>query len=203
MMNQKRKILIYGDSNTYGYDPADLHECRYPEEKRWTTILQERLGDSWQVLPEGMNGRKIPDLVYDRGRLLRLIRMLSERVLFAVMLGTNDLLLTMNPDAGEAVRKMQDFLGFLTDSVGAGNVLVIAPPHIGGEAIRDPLYRRYCEESRKMNAGFAELSERFGNWFLDAGTWKISLSYDRVHFSEEGNRAFAEKLARFLTEEFC
>ena len=66
----ERKLLIYGDSNTYGYDPADYYESRYPVEIGWTTILQELLGNGWRVLPEGMNGRTLPDLRYDRERLI-------------------------------------------------------------------------------------------------------------------------------------
>ena len=64
-MEEKRKILFYGDSNTYGYDPADWIEYRYPVEKRWTYQLQEMCKDAWKVVPGGMNGRRLPDLVYD------------------------------------------------------------------------------------------------------------------------------------------
>ena len=29
-------IICYGDSNTYGYDPHDQMEGRYPKDVRWT-----------------------------------------------------------------------------------------------------------------------------------------------------------------------
>ena len=38
-------IICYGDSNTYGYDPCVMAGDRYPEEDRWTGIL-ERETDS-------------------------------------------------------------------------------------------------------------------------------------------------------------
>ena len=194
----ERKLLIYGDSNTYGYDPADYNESRYPVEIRWTTILQELLGNSWCVIPEGMNGRKLPDLAYDRERLIGLTGRLSENDVFAVMLGTNDILLTTDPNAGIAVRKMDAFLNFLTGRMASGNILVIAPPHIGGEHVRNPLYHRYREESRAMNAGFKKLADQYGTMFLDAADWGIGMSCDMVHFSEEGHRLFAEKMAEYL-----
>lgn len=33
-------IICYGDSNTYGYDPCVMAGDRYPEEDRWTEILE-------------------------------------------------------------------------------------------------------------------------------------------------------------------
>ena len=34
-----KEILCFGDSNTYGYDPHDTNEGRYPKEVRWTGIM--------------------------------------------------------------------------------------------------------------------------------------------------------------------
>ena len=197
---EKRKILIYGDSNTYGYDPADFFENRYPAGERWTDILQVKLKDSWEVLPEGLNGRQLPDLKYDRSWILRMLDRLSGNDLFAVMLGTNDILVTMEPDASEVIRKMQAFLVFLTETetLDAGNILVIAPPYVAGGRIRHPVYQHYCEQSVRMNEGFGELAASFGTLFLDAGLWGIDLSPDMVHFSAKGHKTFAEKLSAFL-----
>ena len=61
-----KNILCYGDSNTYGsmpidFDPIDTDfissTYRYPEEKRWTTIMQKELGDGYNIITEGLNGR--------------------------------------------------------------------------------------------------------------------------------------------------
>ncbi len=197
-MEEKRKILFYGDSNTYGYDPADWIEYRYPAEKRWTYQLQEMCKDAWMVMPEGMNGRRLPDLVYDRRRIQAMTEKLSDQDVFAVMLGTNDLLVTSDPDAGEAVCRMGALLAFLTGRMEAKRILVIAPPYIAGSGIRDPLYKRYYEENIRMNAGFRETAGRYGVMFADAGLWNIGLCFDQVHFSEDGHRVFAERMAQVL-----
>ena len=150
-----------------------------------------------------MNGRQLPDLRYDGGRIRKLCEPLSRRDIFAVMLGTNDVLLTLDPDARTAVRKMEQFLRFLTEIRDKEGILIIAPPHIGGssrEAVKDPLYRRYHEESLKMNRGFAGLAEKAGIHFLDAADWDIELCFDLVHFSEAGHRGFAEKLGDVLAD---
>ena len=50
----KKRILCYGDSNTWGYIPTG---GRYDEETRWPMRLQQLLGDVYAVIEEGFNGR--------------------------------------------------------------------------------------------------------------------------------------------------
>ena len=195
-----RKILFYGDSNTYGYDPADMYEKRFPWEQRWTTILQEELPGEWEVLPDGMNGRRIPDLSQDRERIERRLSLLSKGDLLAVMLGTNDIVLSMDPDAGQAIDRMNELLHFLTLRKESREILIIAPVPFGATKIRDPLYSRFRSECLRMNRAFGMLAETFGTRFVDAGAWEIDLSYDLVHFSEKGHRQFAEKMGAYMKE---
>ena len=51
----KKRVLCYGDSNTWGYIAGKGE--RYPEDVRWTGILQSLLGDSYTVIEEAQNGR--------------------------------------------------------------------------------------------------------------------------------------------------
>ena len=53
----RRRIVCFGDSNTWGYNPAT--EERYDEDVRWTGILAELLGDGYRVVEEGQNGRTV------------------------------------------------------------------------------------------------------------------------------------------------
>ena len=194
------KILFFGDSNTYGYDPADFWEMRYPREKRWTYLLKQMDPKKWEILPEGLNGRQIPNLKYDAARVLRLLNSLQQGDLFAVMLGTNDILLTTDPDADIAIEKMRRLLEFLTAQKDPSDILVIAPPHIGGAHLRDPLYQQYYRESKRMNAGFKELTQSFQVNFVDAGAWEVEMSADLVHLSENGHRQFADRLGKYLQD---
>lgn len=45
------RILCYGDSNTWGYN-AETGD-RFPEDVRWTGVLQGLLGPAVRVLEEG------------------------------------------------------------------------------------------------------------------------------------------------------
>jgi lysophospholipase L1-like esterase len=51
-----RTVVSFGDTNTRGYVPGSEGE-RFPREVRWPSRLQEMLGDEWEVIAEGLNGR--------------------------------------------------------------------------------------------------------------------------------------------------
>ena len=193
---EKRRVIFYGDSNTYGYDPADMLEGRYPAQVRWTEQVAGRLGEKWEVIAQGLNGRKLPDRRYDFQRILEMIEPLGERDVFAVMLGTNDILIT--PDAQVTMNRMNRLIELLKTRLDGRQILILAPVWIGTEPVTDPLYRRYHQESKRMNAGFKTLAEKQQVLFQDTAGWQIRLAFDQVHFSEEGCVRFAERMAEVL-----
>lgn len=93
-VNAKR-VLCFGDSNTWGYIPASGK--RHPVGIRWTTLLQEKLGSDFEVIEEGLNSRTTdmndPKHVGKNG--LAYLRPCLETHdpidLIILMLGTNDM----------------------------------------------------------------------------------------------------------------
>ena len=55
MLAAVRTVLCFGDSNTWGTDPAT--GARFPRHVRWPGRLQLALGDEWHVVEEGLGGR--------------------------------------------------------------------------------------------------------------------------------------------------
>src|ERR1700735_3877848 len=51
-------IVAYGDSITYGFIPnANPPSTRFGPEDRWPGALQKELGNGYQVIEEGLDGR--------------------------------------------------------------------------------------------------------------------------------------------------
>ena len=50
-----KRVLCYGDSITWGYNPAD--GLRMNDDQRWTGVLKNGLGEGYTVIEEGLNGR--------------------------------------------------------------------------------------------------------------------------------------------------
>jgi len=86
-----------GDSNTHGTPTRDPDYVRLNADRRWTGVLQRQLGDGYDVIEEGLNGRTTDVDYEDRpgcnGRSYFVPCLLSHRPLdvVVVMLGGNDL----------------------------------------------------------------------------------------------------------------
>lgn len=194
-----RRLLCYGDSNTYGYDPHSYLGGRYPESVRWTALLR---GYGWDVINRGKNGRCIPR---GDGEINAAVQSLcrEEADILTVMLGSNDLLQPSCPSARECADRMEGFLATLLHADGWGKprtVLLVAPPPMAlGDWVRDEkiiaaahrLAECYEDTARLLNIGFA-----------DAGGWGVDLAYDGVHFSEMGHLAFARGIQQALSALF-
>ena len=49
-----KPVLCYGDSITWGFNPAD--GSRFSFEQRWPGVLQAALGTGFRIVEEGLNG---------------------------------------------------------------------------------------------------------------------------------------------------
>lgn len=176
------RLLCVGDSNTYGYDPRSYLGERYPAQVRWADRVAQSTG--FEVLNDGMNGRSIPNRTC----------LLSDADMLIVMLGSNDLL--NGASARETAGRMEAFLMPLCRQF--SQILLIAPPPMRyGDWVRE---ERLLRESAQLAAQYRTLADALGIRFADAGRWGVELTFDGVHFSEAGHRAFAAGLIAELAE---
>ena len=180
------KILCFGDSNTYGYDPRSYFGGQYPAQHRWVDLLAQKLG--CKAVNAGENGREIPRR---EGELQRFDLMLSNQKplnLLLVMLGGNDLLQGNSVQA--VAQRMEAFLTRIP--LEKSQIVLIGPPRIKpGAWITDD---RLLEDCVRLNAVYRMVAEKLGVRFVDATGWDIDVTYDGVHYSEKGHQTFAENL---------
>lgn len=171
------KIICFGDSNTYGYDPRGFFGGRY--DHSWPEMLADKLDSS--VLNWGENGREIPAGIVDFP---------ADADLVIIMLGTNDLLQGASSDV--ACKRMERFLKPLRRE----KVLLVAPPPMRFGAWVSS--QRLIDNSAALSGRFRILADRLGIRFADAGEWSVPLAYDGVHLTEDGHVLFANKLVNTL-----
>ncbi len=175
------KVICFGDSNTYGYDPRSYFGGRYDADSRWVDILAAQTG--WTTCNMGQNGREIPSSSPTFS---------ADTDLLIVMLGTNDLLQGRSPE--QAAERLDRFLSGI--SLDRSKLLLIAPPPVVlGAWVPD---QHLIDDSHAFAQLCQALAERMGVRFVDAEKWDIPLAYDGVHFTEHGHRAFAAGLLEEL-----
>ena len=101
-----KRLLAFGDSNTYGYDPRSYFGGRYEREDRWVDVLAEIKG--WEIINAGENGREIPKRRWELEDFHALCERCAPFDYVLILLGGNDLLQGAMPD--EIAARMEKFL---------------------------------------------------------------------------------------------
>ena len=141
-----RTLLCFGDSNTWGYIPGS-NGRRFPREARWPVRLQLALGDGWEVIAEGLNGRTATmDSPVGEGRngLPYLVPCLHSHApvdLLVIFLGTNDIGERFKLPEGDVARSVGRLVK--TRALGRGGagrrarpeILVVCPPPFDGHRL--------------------------------------------------------------------
>ena len=211
-----KTILCYGDSNTYGYNPNVGRRSRYHKDKRWTTILQNLLGEDFEVIPEGLNGRTT---AYDRpgfpwkNGLLPLASILgSHKPLDYVilMLGTNDCNIEMNLTSQQIADGMEQLI-LTTREMGIiqqeriPNIIVIPPAPILDNYKESPFVYELNDESvdksHEIDQLYSDLAERYDCLFLSAYKNGVEVSMlDSEHLTENGHKQLAQAIFKLIID---
>lgn len=203
------KIICYGDSNTYGYDPRTGTPGRHAKNDRWTGILDDM--PDFEVINEGMCGRTIPDNNAAYKALGSIIRNSMSADILLIMLGTNDMFMLRGATAGMLGRRMRAMFENVPElcefrDCEDKHICLISPPGpsqsvLFYEMVGIPVSQTAWEVSKIMEALPGEYAAVAADWkvdFADAGKWNIDLLFDGLHFSEEGHREFARQVQRVL-----
>lgn len=212
-----KRILCYGDSNTWGHDPEPEEEnFRYGDDVRWTGVLQKCLLGRAKIIEEGLCGRTImfddPTSPDRNGRKFLGCSLQSHQPLDLVvlMLGTNDVRHIFTPSVKEIAAGMANLVRMVRnpDTYWVGKrpeVLVIVPAPVRDEIAESDFYGMYDEESvRKSKALYAAyeaaLKGMDGVRLLDAGkTAEVSVK-DCIHLTGEGHRNLGTAAAKCIEE---
>ena len=199
-----KNVLCYGDSNTWGYDPAT--RTRYPADVRWTGVLASRLGAEYHVVEEGLNGRTTRwDDPIETGRngltyLRPCIESHQPLDVIVIMLGTNDLKSRFDLSASDiaqsaaALAEMAWRFAHAPDGSHA-KVLLVAPPAVSTLTELDQMFDEAHEKSRQFSRYYRLAAGWYDLPFFDAGAVIVSSEKDGIHFDLEEHRKLGEALA--------
>ena len=202
-----KSILFYGDSNTWGFNPAT--GLRYPYRDRWTTICAELLGPGYICIPSGMNGRTtaFDDPVKgSRNGMKGLDYELQTHKpldLFVIMLGTNDLKYTDARGSADGMERLVRLVRSANErynlsspvfSSGGSNtpIFLISPillnEHVGARS--DDV-----SDSGRLSGLYEEIAEKYGLHFMDAALYVEPSGIDGIHLGTEGHKILGKVIA--------
>ena len=212
-----KRILCFGDSNTWGYIPGK--RTRYAPEVRWPGVAQKLLGDEYLLIEEGLNARTTvyPDpckpWVCGMDMLPGLLMSHSPLDLVIIMLGTNDLWQKDAFAASEGARALIERIYEMHKPdrvkpypVFAENprILLIAPPLLH-EVLHEhegSYQRRAPEESQKFARLYRQAAADMRTEFMDAALYTEPSDVDGIHLPESSHQRLGEAVAQKIREIF-
>ena len=215
-MTDKKRILCFGDSLTWGWVPVleGAPTGRYPFEQRWTGVMANHLGAMYEIIEEGLSARttNLDDPTDPRlNGSAYLPSALASHLpldLVIVMLGTNDTKSYFHRSSSEIAVGMSKLIGQIAGCGGgvgtiypAPKILLMAPPPLS--PLPHPWFQTVFDgghaKTKDLAKHYEALASFCGIEFLNAGDIISTDGVDGIHFTAENNadlgRCIAEKVA--------
>lgn len=205
-----KRILCYGDSNTWGMNSTPLLDGeppqRFDENTRWTSLLQKKLGSDYRVFEGGHNGRTTvftdPTLDCCNGfESLPIVFYSCDPLdLVIIMLGTNDSRDQYVHSSFLVAKGMERLLVLQKELIAKSfnpkcKILVVAPPKADPTVSAPLAYKKeWADIISELPPLYEELCQRMGVFYVNAYDWADLSPADGLHLSAKGHAIFAENL---------
>lgn len=223
---QKKRIMVYGDSNSFGWTVRENGSfARLPPEITWPKRMETLLGNGYEVITEALGGRTtnincspnsgtgyIPGAGMNGAAYLPAA--LSSHLpldLVIIMLGTNDLRKDHNRNARDIADGVDELIKTVKEGKWQKNtdykapqVLVLAPPKLD---IKNGKYKSQFEGSLEKSSQFAAVLKKTADsnnaaFFDAASVVPFGEAEDEIHLTPENHNALAHAAAREVKKIF-
>lgn len=201
-----KRILCYGDSNTWGFSPEDGHRM----DRRWTRSL--KLPFEAEIMEEGLNSRnavcKDPHMPEKCGHDMWKMMLLSHKPLDLVvlMLGTNDLKTTYHCSARYIANGLREYVRdwmnpTLYEGTTTPKLLVVTPILLGAglpaqEGEGGNFDQRSLEQSRLLADEICQALAPYPVEILRGEEFAQASDIDNLHMTEAEHARLADGISR-------
>ncbi len=208
-----KRILCFGDSNVRGAVPygmqKEIGSTRWPANIRWTGVAQDILGESFEILEEGMSGRtsdfdwiwKIDN--FNRNGLKHFfISLKTHRPvdMIVVCLGVNELRKDMAQSGLEIYEALKKFQAMAKEYIPGAYFLYLLPP----EPVINILNKVEPEQWDGADSKYLELSKLINRDTninsIDMSTKTFFSADDGLHMDQETHSIFGRIVATKVKE---
>ena len=201
-----KKIICYGDSNTFGFNPKD--GSRFDENTRWTAILQKNTETEYEVINEGMCDRtgfvnNPKGFLFSAQKHFPKLILKSEDIdLLIIWLGTNDLQFQYDISIGAIEKGLENLIKLAQPK--AKNIIIIPPVVLSEKVIEGYFNFQFNEtsivKSRKIGRIYRQISNAYHCNYFDINKFTSPSDLDGLHYDENSHKIIADKLTKFIKQ---
>lgn len=201
---ERKTILCYGDSNTWGWPPGGMG--RYPASQRWPGVLGIELGDGFHIIEAGQPGRSLRSNFSlggeEHAELFKYLDSDDGIDLVIIMLGANDVISRPAQSSAEITADLEVLMSRILSRRGAREgekpkAMIISPPHLEVDSMErfgsfdDILVRK----SKELSEHYRRVAQDLGCAFFDAAQVICSSPMDGVHLEAGAHVVLGQTLA--------
>lgn len=201
-----KKVLCYGDSNTFGYNPKNGK--RFDKNIRWSGILKSNLIDKYEVIEAGMNNR-VGFLNSPCGfeysainHLPKLLEDYSEIDFLILSVGTNDLQYAYNASLETIEQGLLKLINLVKNK--CKRILIIAPVVLDEKILQGNFSCMFnntsVNKSKNLPQIYKKIAEITECYYFDFNEITQPSDIDGLHYDENSHKIIAETLSKFLLQ---
>ena len=201
-----KKILCFGDSNTYGFIPGDGR--RYDINSRWSGILKTKLSGKYNVIEAGCNNRtgfNLNSEGEERTGFLALPKYLTKDTdILILALGINDVQLFYSFDETK-IEKGLERLVEIAKNINPNIKIIIAAPSCPDENVLKGFFsfqfnEESIEKSKKLAPIYKQIAKNQNLIFVNLNESVKVSPKDGLHYEEKEHSRIAEIMQKTVAE---
>ena len=202
-----KKILCYGDSNTWGYISGSDGE-RYDSKTRYAKILQDLLGSDFDVIEEGLPGRtcgadSFSEIFGNKNGTLffkQCVYAQSPLDYVLIFSGTNDMKIEFNRTPKDCAFDLE-YKYILPLKTGLNGkikqipkIIIVAPAKIDDGCWG--IFENANIKSKSFNNEYEKIAKKYDCLFVSNN--ELINGVDKVHLTKESHNFLAHKIFKIL-----
>ena len=203
-----KKILCFGDSNTYGYIPNN--GARYDKNTRWTGVLSLLSHGKFEIIEDGCNNRTA-FAENPTGKIFTGYEILPELLtddfdVVVLAIGINDTQFLYNLSSIEIASGVEKLINIVKVKSPQAKILLVAPSILTDDVLNGNFAclfdRTSIEKSRQLPLLYQKIAEKQNIEFFDLNSVAKTSSLDGLHYAPEQHLKIAQAIFTILSELF-
>ena len=208
MENILKKILCFGDSNTYGYIPNN--GARYDKNTRWTGVLSLLSHGKFEIIEGGCNNRTA-FAANPAGKIFTGYEILPELLTddfdaVVLAIGINDTQFLFDTVIEDFTTGIENLINIVQAKCPQAKIILVAPSILTDDVLNGNFAclfdRTSIEKSRQLPLLYQKIAEKQNIEFLDLNSVAKTSSLDGLHYAPEQHLKIAQAIFTILSELF-
>lgn len=203
-----KKILCFGDSNTYGYIPNN--GARYDKNTRWTGVLSLLSHGKFEIIEDGCNNRTA-FAANPAGKIFTGYEILPELLTddfdaVVLAIGINDTQFLFDTVIEDFTTGIENLINVVQAKCPQAKIILLAPSILTDDVLNGNFAclfdRTSIEKSRQLPLLYQKIAEKQNIEFLDLNSVAKTSSLDGLHYAPEQHLKIAQAIFTILSELF-